>query len=262
MPELIQQFVTIKGSRLQYQWHGPRASDAPTIVFLHEGLGSIAQWRDFPAALCARTGYGGLVYNRQGHGGSEASRARPSLRYMHDEALEILPRLLDVFEIHAPVLLGHSDGASIALIYAGAQLGSPTALVLEAPHVFVEDITVRRIAEVSDAYRSTSLRERLARYHGGNVDSLFDRWSGTWLSAEFRGWNIEEYVSDIQCPMLVIQGTDDEYATLRQVHTIAACVAGRVDTLILEDCGHSPHVDQRSVVETTVAAFLDLRHSH
>ena len=248
--------VTIEGSRLEYQWHGPPASDARTIVFLHEGLGSITQWRDFPATLCARTGYGGLVYNRQGHAGSSAPTARPSLRYMHDEALHVLPKLLDVFEIHDPVLLGHSDGASIAVIYAGARLGSPKALVLEAPHVFVEDITVRRIAEVRDTYRSTNLRDRLARHHGDNVDSLFDGWSGVWLSPEFRAWNIEEYLPHIECPALVIQGTDDEYATLNQVHAIAAGMQGRAETLILEDCRHSPHVDQRSVVEAAVASFL------
>ena len=126
----------------------------------------------------------------------------------------------------------------------------------QAPHVFVEDITVRRIAEVRDTYRSTNLRDRLARHHGDNVDSLFDGWSGVWLSPEFRAWNIEEYLPHIECPALVIQGTDDEYATLNQVHAIAAGMQGRAETLVLEDCRHSPHVDQRSVVEAAVASFL------
>jgi pimeloyl-ACP methyl ester carboxylesterase len=252
-----QRFITIDGCRLQYQWHGPPASEAPTIVFLHEGLGSISRWRDFPAAICARMGWGGLAYNRQGYGGSDPFRGPLSPRFMHHEALEVLPRVLDAFDIGRPVLFGHSDGASIALIYAGSMPHSPAALVLEAPHVFVEPVTVSSIAAIRDAYRVTDLRARLERHHGSNVDMLFDAWAAVWLSDEFRGWNIEESLPAITCPTLVIQGQDDEYGTLKQMKAVAGGISGRVETVLLDACGHSPHVDQRGAVEAASLTFLN-----
>jgi pimeloyl-ACP methyl ester carboxylesterase len=248
--------VTVDGSRLQYEWHGPLPREAPTIVFLHEGLGAVTRWRDFPAALCGRLGWGGLVYNRQGYGGSDPLRAPLTPGFMHREALEVLPRLLDAFDIRQPVLYGHSDGGSISAIFAGSGMASPTALILEAPHVFVEQVTVTSIAEIRESYRSSDLRARLERHHGPNVDILFDSWTQVWLSDEFRGWNIEEYLPAITCPTLVIQGRDDEYGTLRQVDTIAARVSGSIDTLLLEACGHSPHIDQGERVETAAVTFL------
>jgi pimeloyl-ACP methyl ester carboxylesterase len=253
---LSPQFVTIDGVRLQYQWHGPPASEAPTIVFLHEGLGSISRWRDFPAALCSRLQWGGLVYDRQGYGGSDPFRAPLSPPFMHREALDVLPRVLDAFDLSRPVLFGHSDGASIALIYAGSQPHSPAALILEAPHVFVEPVTVTSIAAIRDAYRSTDLRARLARHHGSNVDTLFESWAATWLSDEFREWNIETSLAAITCPTLVIQGRDDEYGTAKQMDAVANGVSGRVDTVLLDACGHSPHIDQREAVEATSLRFL------
>jgi pimeloyl-ACP methyl ester carboxylesterase len=253
---LSTQFVTIDGVRLQYQWHGPPASKAPTIVFLHEGLGSITRWRDFPAALCARLGWGGLVYNRQGYGGSDPLRPPLSPQFMHHEALDVLPRVLEAFGIARPVLFGHSDGASIALIHAGSQPDSPAALMLEAPHVFVEPVTVASIAAIRDSYRSSDLRVRLERHHGSNVDLLFDSWAAVWLSDEFRQWNIEECLPAITTPTLVIQGRDDEYGTARQVEAVASGVSGPVETHLLDDCCHSPHIDQREAVEATVVKFL------
>ena len=255
MPTLTREYVTIDGCRLEYQWHGPPAGEAPTIVFLHEGLGSIAQWRDFPATLCARLGWGGLVYNRRGYGGSDRLESL-SPRFMHREALDVLPRLLETFRIRRPVLFGHSDGGSIALIYAGAESSPSAGLVLEAPHVFVEDVTVARIADLRDAYRSSGLRERLERYHGANVDSLFNAWTEIWLSDRFRRWNIEDSLATITCPTLVIQGVDDEYGTLEQVDAIAARLPGKAETLVLDACRHAPHSDQREKVETAAVAFL------
>ncbi len=252
----MNEFVSIDGARLEYVWYGPSPVHAPTLVFLHEGLGSVSQWRDFPAALCSRTGCGGLVYSRRGHGKSDAFMRPRSVRFMHDEALLVLPRLLQMFEIARPILVGHSDGASIALIYAGSGHGHPLALALEAPHVFVEEITVSRIAEVRDLYANTDLRTKLARHHGPNVDTLFRYWTDVWLRPDFRAWNIEEYLPSVECPVLVIQGNDDEYGTKRQVETIVSALGDRCDVLMLDACRHSPHVDQRAIVEKTMARFV------
>jgi len=249
-------FVTIDGCRLEYLWHGPPAGETPTVVFLHEGLGAISRWRNFPAALCAWLGWSGLAYNRQGYGGSDPFGAPLTPRFMHHEALDVLPRLLDSFAISRPVLFGHSDGASIALIGAGSELVQPAALALEAPHVFVEDLTVAGIRKIHGSYRSTDLRERLERHHATNVDALFDSWTGVWLSDEFRSWNIEEYLPRVTCPVLAIQGRNDEYGTLKQVEAIVAGVPGPVETVVLDDCGHSPHIDQRDAVEAAAARFL------
>lgn len=175
---------------------------------------------------------------------------------MHHEALEVLPRLLEIFDIHRPVLFGHSDGGAIALIYAGSGLAPPTALVLEAPHVFVEDL-VASIAEVRTSYRSSDLRDRLGRHHGSNVDLLFDSWTDVWLSDEFRDWNIEEYLPRITCPTLVIQGRDDEYGTVKQVDAIRTGVSGTIEALLLDACGHSPHIDRREAVEAASIEFLE-----
>jgi pimeloyl-ACP methyl ester carboxylesterase len=249
--------MAIGGCQLQYEWHGPPPLEAPTIVFLHEGLGAISMWRGFPAALCRRLGWGGLVYNRRGYGSSDPLDAPLSSDFMHHEALEVLPRILDRFGISRPVLFGHSDGGSISLIHAGSRLASPAALILEAPHVFVEDVTVRSIADIRDSYRSSDLRERLRRHHGSNVDNLFDSWTEVWLSETFRGWSIEEYLPAITCPILAIQGRDDQYGTSRQVDAISAGASGTVETLLLDECRHSPHIDQREAVETAAIRFLE-----
>ena len=248
-------YVTVGSTRLEYQWHGPAPADAPTIVFLHEGLGAISRWRDFPAALCARLGCGGLVYNRHGYGGSDPLRDPLLPSFMHGEALDVLPRLLGTFEIRAPILFGHSDGGSIALIHAASN-HSVRALVLEAPHVFVEDVTIRRITELRDSYHDSDLRTKLARHHGGNVDTLFEYWTDVWLRPEFRQWNIEAYLPDVRCPTLVIQGKQDEYGTERQVTTLVAALGGRCEGIMLDHCGHSPHIDQRVTACDIMARFI------
>jgi pimeloyl-ACP methyl ester carboxylesterase len=252
----VNDFVSIDGARLEYVWHGPSPAHAPTLVFLHEGLGSVSQWRDFPAALCSKTGCGGLVYSRRGHGKSDAFMGPRSVRFMHDEALLVLPRLLHMFEIARPILVGHSDGASIAMIYAGSGLGHPLALALEAPHVFVEEITVSRIAEVRDLYATTDLRTKLARHHGPNVDTLFRYWTDVWLRPDFRAWSIEECLPGVECPVLVIQGNDDEYGTKRQVEAIMLALGDRGDALMLNACGHSPHIDQPRIVLDRMAELV------
>ncbi len=184
----------ILGRNLEYRWIGPRPGDAPSIVFLHEGLGCVGTWRDFPDRLALATGCGALVYSRMGYGASDSLIGRRPTRYMHDEALGVLPAVLENFKLEKPVLFGHSDGASIALIHAGAHSSSVRGLIVEAPHVFVEAISIEGIERITADYETTRLKERLARYHGSNTDSMFRGWSDVWLSPKFREWNIEEYL--------------------------------------------------------------------
>jgi pimeloyl-ACP methyl ester carboxylesterase len=230
---------------LESRWIGLPPEAAPTIVFLHEGLGCAAMWRDFPDRVAAATGCGALVYSRVGYGASEPLRGPRSMRFMHEEA-ELLPALIDQFGLRDVILYGHSDGASIAIMYAGPV----RARILEAPHVFVEPICIESIRKVSQNAR---LRERLARYQ--QPDTL-DAWCDVWLRPEFAQWNIEEYLPRITEPVLVIQGEDDEYGTLRQVEAIKSQVRGPVTTLVLPDCGHSPHSERPAEVLDAVTAFL------
>lgn len=248
-------FVTINGRRIEYQWIAAATRTAPTLVFLHEGLGSVALWRDFPARVAAATGGAALVYSRHGYGGSDKLAAPRGVGYMHEEALETLPALLAALGIAEPVLIGHSDGASIALIHAGARRWTVRGLVLEAPHVFVEDVTVTSIAAATEAWRTTDLRQRLARYHD-DVDGAFTGWNDIWLDPAFRAWNIEEVLPRIDCPVLVIQGADDEYGTPAQLAAIERKVKGPVEILLLSDCKHSPHRDQPEAVLAAIARFV------
>jgi len=246
----------VLGSRLEYRWIGPGPVDAPTIVFLHEGLGCLGMWRDFPDRLASATGCGALVYSRMGYGASEPVRGPRPLRFMHDEALEVLPAVIERFELEEVVLFGHSDGASIAVIYAGARLAPVRALMLEAPHVFVEPVCVERIARIADEYATTRLQERLARHHGTNTDSMFKTWTDVWLRPEFPQWNIEQYLPAIESPVLVVQGEDDEYGTVRQIEAVVTQVSGPAESLVLANCGHSPHADQPDEVLGAASRFI------
>lgn len=246
----------VRGRRLEYRWIGPGPGEAPTIVFLHEGLGCVTMWRDFPDRLAAATGCGALVYSRQGYGASDPVSGPRPVRFMHDEALEVLPAVLKRFALEEVVLFGHSDGASIALIYTGARLGSVRALVLEAPHVFVEPVCVESIARISEAYETAGLKERLARHHGANTGAMFRAWTDVWLRPEFLRWNIEEYLPAVEAPVLVVQGEDDEYGTVRQVEAVVHQVKGPAEPLVLPGCGHSPHKDRPDTVLAAAARFL------
>jgi pimeloyl-ACP methyl ester carboxylesterase len=253
-------FLHAGGHRLEYAWHGPPPGAAPTLVFLHEGLGSVSAWRDFPARVARETGWGALVYSRRGYGASDPVTLPRSLRYMHDEALATLAEVLERAGVREAVLVGHSDGGSIALVFAGS--GLPAAaerlrgIVLEAPHVFVEDVSVTSIAAAAEAYRTTDLRERLARHHGANVDGAFWGWNRAWLDPAFRAWNLEEYLPRIRVPALVIQGRDDAYGTLAQVEAIERQSGGPVSRLVLPACGHAPHRDQPDATAAAIAAFV------
>jgi pimeloyl-ACP methyl ester carboxylesterase len=245
------------GRRLEYEWRGAGPDAAPTLVFLHEGLGCVTMWRDFPARLAEATGLRALVYSRAGYGGSDPVPLPRPLRFMHDEALVVLPQVLAATGIREAILVGHSDGGSIALIHAGgAPASAVLALILEAPHVFVEDLSVRSIAQAAASYQQGDLRRGLARHHGDNVEVAFWGWSRAWLDPGFRSWNIEEYLPGVRCPVLVIQGQDDEYGTLAQIDAIEAGCGGPVHRLMLADCGHSPHRQQPEVTLAVMADFV------
>lgn len=242
--------ITIGGRRLAYEWAG---EGGRTLVFLHEGLGSIRQWRDFPARVAAATGWRALVYDRYGYGQSDVlAEPRVGTDFMHREASEALPALLAALKVENPVLVGHSDGASIALIYAGTGHAA-RGLVVLAPHVFVEDISLRSIETARRQFETTDLRERLGRYHRDPVKT-FHLWNDVWLDPEFRRWNIESFLPGIRCPVLAIQGEADEYGTMAQVEAIRRQVSGPCEILKLPDCRHSPHRDQP---ERTLAAIAD-----
>jgi pimeloyl-ACP methyl ester carboxylesterase len=259
--------IQLANQNLEYLWHGPGPEQAPTLVFLHEGLGCVEMWRDFPERLSAQTGWGALVYSRAGYGKSDSIELPRPVTFMHDEALVVLPKVLKAFGIREVILVGHSDGGSIAIIHAGGSGDSRVrGLILEAPHVFVEEIGVESIRRIGEQYReagrmpanrpqdagaptgapagASSLRSRLARYHGENVDQTFWGWNDVWLNPEFRSWNIEEYLAGIRAPVLLIQGEDDRYGTREQLRRIEAGCKSAVRTVMLEACGHSPHLDQ------------------
>lgn len=231
--------------------------DAPTIVFLHEGLGCRELWRDFPARVRQATGCGTVVFSRWGYGRSEERPGTWPACFMHDEALETLPDVLAHVEADRPVLYGHSDGGSIALIYAARHPNLVRGVISEAAHVFVEELTANSIAMARKRFTSGTLRAQLAKYHGANTDSLFHGWADVWLSPEFRAWDIRPLMPNVRCPLLVVQGRHDEYGTLAQVDAIAAGVAGPVDRLVIDDCGHAPHAERPLEVLRTLGAFIE-----
>ena len=246
--------VVVDGCRLEVERIAAGTPGRPVLVFLHEGLGSVAMWRDFPARVAHAAGCDAVVYSRRGYGRSDPIAGPRGVRYMHDEALATLPALLRAQGVARPLLVGHSDGGSIALIHAGA--GHPAAgLVLFAPHVMVEDVSIASIAAAKVAYESGGLRAKLARYHD-DVESAFRGWNDVWLHPDFRRWNIEEFLPGIACPVLAIQGVDDEYGTMEQVRRIERRVPD-VDVLALADCRHSPHRDQPGAVVEAIVRFVD-----
>lgn len=248
-------FITAAGKRLEYYWTRPPQAGETALVFLHEGLGSAALWRDFPQHLSAATGLPALVYSRFGYGRSDVLRDARTVEYMHEEALVVLPEVLATFGIEAPVLVGHSDGGSIALIHAGAGKWPVRAVIVEAPHVFVEDLSISGIEDAKVAYETTELPQRLGRHHA-DVDRTFWGWNDIWLDPAFRSWNIEEYLPGIACPVLAIQGDDDEYGTRAQVDAVARQVSGPAQVVMLPDCRHAPHRDQADAVLKAMVAFI------
>jgi pimeloyl-ACP methyl ester carboxylesterase len=243
--------ISAAGHALEYAWiEGSR----PTLVFLHEGLGSIRQWRDFPEQVARATGCRALVYDRYGYGNSDVLReARVGVEFMHDAALNELPELLENLNVENPVLVGHSDGASIALIHAGTY--PVRGVVAMAPHVFVEEVCVNSIQEAARQFETTDLPKRLGKYHR-NSRKTFHLWADAWLDPAFRQWNIEEYLPRIRCPVLAIQGEDDEYGSMAQLDAMARQAGGPCELLKLPQCGHSPHKDQPEKVLQSLSDFI------
>ena len=241
-------FVEARGHRLEYEWVGLGAVDAPVIVMLHQGLGSMGLWRDFPKHVHEATGLRVLNYSRWGYGKSDPVTAFPrSARWMHEGAEE-LAALLAALGVSRPILFGHSDGASIALLHAAHRM-PPAALgvVAMAPHVFLEREGIVSMAKARVAYEEGDLRAKLARFHD-DVDSAFYGWNVTWLAPAMRGWNVEAELIGIQCPVVLVQGVSDEYGTPAQLESVKKHTGGRAEIVLLENCGHSPHIDQRAAV--------------
>jgi pimeloyl-ACP methyl ester carboxylesterase len=251
-------FITINGQPLEVAWHGPAPQHAPTLVFLHEGLGCVALWRDFPAKLAAATGCGALVYSRLGYGRSAPCPLPRPVSYMHDEALTILPLVLKQMDIEQVILVGHSDGGSIALIYAGSHHAQQPphllGLITEAAHVLCETISLQAIHAIRPLYDNGDLRQRLAKYHGNNVECAFLGWNDAWQHPDFWQWNLENYLVNIHVPTLVIQGEADEYGTIAQVETIVRHT--HAQQLLLPACGHTPHREQEATTLAAMTAFI------
>ncbi|WP_342619913.1 alpha/beta hydrolase [Rhodoferax sp. GW822-FHT02A01] len=250
--------------RVEYQWLRREDTQAPLMVFLHEGLGSVSMWRDFPAALCEALGCRGLVYSRPGYGLSTPRASGEQWRpdFMHRQAREVLPALLSALDID-PIqdrlwLLGHSDGGSIALLYAALFPDRLSGAIVLAPHILVEDVSIESIAEARTAYLDTDLRQRLARHHR-DPDSAFWGWNDIWLHPDFRSWRIDQELHTITCPLLAVQGVNDRYGTMEQVHGIAR-VAPQCAVVELADCGHSPHLEQRDRLIEVVRNFYSSTH--
>ncbi len=233
-------------------------SEEPVLIFLHEGLGSIAQWKEFPVQLCLACGLSGLIYERWGFGYSEPLSGPRNMDYLHHEGLESLPEVLEHCGVNKPpILIGHSDGGTIALIFAAAYPERPCAIITEAAHVFVEEVTLMGIRAAKQLYETTSLPQRLARYHGANTDAMFRGWCDTWLRPEFRDWNMVAELPKIIRPTLVIQGEDDEYGTPAQVESIATGVSGPAETLLIPNCSHVPHHQACDTVLAAMRRFIN-----
>jgi pimeloyl-ACP methyl ester carboxylesterase len=240
-----------------YNWHEGDA-ERPCLIFLHEGLGSVGQWQDFPQRLCRRTGCPGLVYDRLGHGKSSSLINPRTLHYLHEYALDELPKVIEaLIPGRRFILVGHSDGGSISLIYGAARPPLLLGIITVAAHVFVEQVTVEGVEKAEKAWSQGKLKQRLSRYHGEKTERLFTAWSATWRSSWFASWNIEDLLPSIEVPLLVLQGRDDQYGTSSQVETIVSKSAGPATPLLLEDSGHAPHLDFPELTLDLMACFVN-----
>ena len=247
--------LDLDGRRLETAWWGPRPSDAPTLVLLHEGLGCVALWRDLPERLAAATGCGVFAYSRFGYGASDPNEPPWPVSYMHDEALTVLPRVLDAAGIGRCVLVGHSDGGSIAAIHAGGAKDPRLAgIVTIAAHFFVEDLNIASIEKIRVEYETGGLRDRLARYHT-RPDAAFLGWNGAWLDPRFRAFDLTNYLADIAVPVLALQGAEDPYGTEAQLDCLVRHVAAPLDKRLIAGAKHAPHLEAKDETIAAIAAF-------
>lgn len=253
--------LRISGGTLETAWWGPGPADAPTLVLLHEGLGSVGLWRDIPERLAEATGWGVFAYSRFGYGQSDTTPLPRPMTYMHDEARIVLPLVLRAAGIEQAVLVGHSDGGSIAAIYAGAagqEVGTATrllGLVTIAAHFFVEDLNITSIREIGEAYGSGDLRQRLARHHR-DVDAAFRGWNEAWLNPRFRDFDITEFLPNIRVPILALQGADDPYGTDEQLRVFAEHVRVPITTRLIAGAKHAPHLEAKDATLAAITSFI------
>ncbi len=249
--------LVVNGVTLEYKCLGPAPDQAPTIVMLHEGLGCAALWRDFPEQVAARTGMGVLVYSRQGYGQSDPAELPRPVDFMTREAVDVLPHVLDQAGIERCILFGHSDGATIAAIYAGSiEDFRVRGLILMAPHFFTEEMGLKEIARAREAFEITDLKQRMAKYHK-DPENAFRGWNDTWLNPAFKAWNVGEVIDYLRIPVLAIQGRDDQYGTLAQIEEVETRAYSPVDAVILDDCKHAPHQEQPEQTLDAVAEFAE-----
>lgn len=252
--------IAVLGRRLAASWLRPAGGhdpNHPVLVFLHEGLGSIPMWGDFPRELAAACNLPALLYDRPGHGLSDPLvTGGLDLHYIDFEAWEVLPRVLEVCHVRRAVLIGHSDGGTMALMYAARHPGPALGIITEAAHVFVEEVTREGIRQALTAYRTGDLKARLQKYHGPGLDALFRRWTDTWLSDLFAAWNVEALLDKVHCPVLAIQGEADEYGTTAQVASIVEKAGGRSEAFIVPACRHVPHHQARGPVLERIVGFI------
>jgi pimeloyl-ACP methyl ester carboxylesterase len=249
-------FLAVGGGQIEYRFLGPQPDSAPTIVMLHEGLGCVGLWNDFPAKLQQATGCGVFVYSRFGYGQSSPCDLPRPLDYMDHEANVVLPAVLDTIGFKRGLLLGHSDGASIAAIYAGShQDHRIEGIVLIAPHFFTEDVSIASIAEAKTAYETTDLRAKLAKWHA-NVDCAFRGWNDAWLDPGFRTWDITQRLAYIRVPILIVQGEDDQYGTVKQLEVAQQECYCPVETALIKGAKHTPQREQPDVTLKTIGDFV------
>ncbi len=248
--------LVIDDVALEYACHGPAPKDAPTIVMLHEGLGCVALWRDFPRQVAEATGCGVFVFSRRGYGQSGPIPLPRPLDFMTREAVDVLPQILDAIGFHQGILFGHSDGATIAAIYAGSFSDHRVrGLILMAPHFFTEQDGLAEIAKTNAAFEATDLSTRMAKYHA-DADGAFRGWADTWLHPDFKDWNVAEVIDYFRVPVLAIQGRDDQYGTLAQIEEIESRAYSPVDLVVLDDCQHAPHAEQPDATLAAVGEFV------
>jgi pimeloyl-ACP methyl ester carboxylesterase len=251
-------FITVDGIKLEcLNLTLDGADNNPTLVFLHEGLGCVALWRDFPEKLCQAMGLNGFIYSRQGYGASDPIPVPRPINFMHHEALNVVSPVLDAANIGSAILVGHSDGGSISLIHGGGvQDPRVEAITTIAAHVLNEELTVKSIEEAKVAFETTNLRDRLEKYHGDNVDCAFWGWNGVWLNPDFWNWNLEEFLPGIKVPTLIVQGAEDQYGTDAQINAIEAGLTCPTETAIIKAAQHSPHLESQEASISAITAFL------